>query len=191
MGGDSGPRSAAIFMDRDGVLSEEVGYMYHAGLYRVFPFAAEAVKRINDSGVKAILTTNQSGIGRGYFREESVHEVHEILQRDLQRQRAHLDAIYICPHAPDANCLCRKPKPGMLLRAARELEIDLSRSFMIGDKYSDVHAGLAAGSRAVLVCTGYGGDEMAKYAGVGGPQPHFVADNLLHAVDAILSGQVQ
>ena len=191
MGGDSGDRSAAIFMDRDGVMSEEVGYMYHAGLFRPYPFAGEAVKRINDSGVKAILTTNQSGLGRGYFKEETVHEVHDILQHELQRWKAHLDAIYFCPHTPDDNCHCRKPKPGMMLRAARELEIDLSRSFMIGDRYTDVHAAAAAGVRSVLVCTGAGGEQMAKYAGVGGPQPHFIADNLLHAVDAILSGQVQ
>jgi D-glycero-D-manno-heptose 1,7-bisphosphate phosphatase len=191
MGGDNGERTGAIFMDRDGVISEEVGYMYHSRLFSMYPFAAEAIKRINDSGIKAILTTNQSGIGRGLFREETVHEVHDILQQELLRWKARLDAIYICPHAPDANCHCRKPKPGMLLRAARELEIDLSRSFMIGDKYSDIHAALNAGARGVLVCTGYGGEEMSKYAGIDGPQPHFVAENLLHAVDAILTGQVR
>jgi len=178
-------------MDRDGVLSEEAGYMYHAGLFRPYPFAGEAIKRINDSGIKAVLATNQSGVGRGYFTEDSVHEVHDILQHELLRWKAYLDAIYICPHVPEDNCHCRKPRPGMLLRASRELEIDLGRSFMIGDKYSDVQAALAAGTRAVLVCTGYGGEEMAKYASINVPQPHFIADNLLHAVDAILSGEVQ
>jgi D-glycero-D-manno-heptose 1,7-bisphosphate phosphatase len=191
MGGDSGARTGAIFMDRDGVISEEVGYMYNAELFSMYPFAGEAIKRINDSGLKAILTTNQSGIGRGLFREETVHKVHDLLQQELQHWKARLDAIYICPHTPDANCPCRKPKPGMLLRAARELEIDLNRSFMIGDKYSDIHAALNAGARGVLVCTGYGGEEMTKYAVANAPQPHFVADNLLHAVDAILSGQVR
>jgi D-glycero-D-manno-heptose 1,7-bisphosphate phosphatase len=178
-------------MDRDGTVSEEVGYMYHPGLYRPFPWTGEAIKKINDSAIKAILVTNQSGIERGYFKESTVHEVHNILQLELQRWKAHLDAIYFCPHSPEKICDCRKPKPGMLLRAARELDLDLERSFMVGDRYLDVRAAHAAGVRSVLVCSGDGADEMAKYAGHGGPQPDFVADNLLHAVDAILSGQVK
>jgi len=165
--------------------------MYHAGLYRPFPWTGEAIKKINDSGIKAILITNQSGIERGYFKESMVHEVHNILQLELQRWEAHLDAIYFCPHSPENACDCRKPKPGMLLRAARELDLDLERSFMVGDRYLDVRAAHAAGVRSVLVCTGDGAEEMAKYAGLGGTQPDFVADNLLHAVDAILSGQVK
>lgn len=178
-------------MDRDGTVSEEVGYMYHAGLYRPFPWAGEAIKRINDSGIKAILITNQSGIERGYFKESTVHEVHNVLQQELLQWNARLDAIYFCPHSPDKECDCRKPKPGMLLRAARELELDLGRSFMVGDKYIDIRAAHAAGVKSVLVCSGYGAEEMAKYAGLGGAQPDFVADNLLHAVDAILTGQVR
>jgi D-glycero-D-manno-heptose 1,7-bisphosphate phosphatase len=188
---DRSLKPRAIFMDRDGTVSEEVGYMYHAGLYRPFPWAGEAIKKINDSGIKAILITNQSGIGRGYFKEATVHEVHNILQHELLRWEARLDAIYFCPHVPDARCDCRKPKPGMLLRAARELEIDLDGSFMVGDRYTDVRAAHSVGVRSVLVCSGDGVEEMAKYAGLPGPQPTFVADNLLHAVDAILSGQVE
>jgi D-glycero-D-manno-heptose 1,7-bisphosphate phosphatase len=183
-------RPGAIFMDRDGTVSEEAGYMYHAGLFRPFPWTGEAIRKINDSGMKAILTTNQSGIARGYFKEEVLHQVHQILHTALQQWEARLDAIYYCPHAPDENCECRKPKPGMLLRAARELDLDLGRSFMIGDRYLDVRAAHAAGVRSVLVCSGDGKDEVAKYAGQAVPQPNFVADNLLHAVEAILSGQV-
>jgi D-glycero-D-manno-heptose 1,7-bisphosphate phosphatase len=184
-------RDGAIFMDRDGTVSEEVGYMYHAGLFRVYPWTGEAIRKINDSGMKSILITNQSGVERGYFKESTVHEVHQLLEQELQQWEAHMDAIYYCPHDPESNCDCRKPKPGMLLRAARELEIDLNRSFMIGDRFVDVRAAHAAGIRSVLVCTGDGADEMAKYAGLPGPQPHFVADNLRHAVEAILSGQVK
>jgi len=183
-------RPSAIFMDRDGTVSEEVGYMYHAGLFRPFPWTADAIRKINDSGMKAILTTNQSGIARGYFKEEVVHQVHQILHTELQRREARLDAIYYCPHAPDENCECRKPKPGMLLRAAREMDLDLSRSFMVGDRYLDVQAANSAGVRSVLVCSGDGKGEVAKYSGLEVPQPNFVADNLLHAVEAILSGQV-
>jgi D-glycero-D-manno-heptose 1,7-bisphosphate phosphatase len=181
----------AIFMDRDGTVSEEVGYMYHAGLYRLFPWTGEAIRKINDSGMKSILVTNQSGVERGYFNESTVHEVHQLLQRELLQWEARIDAIYYCPHIAERNCDCRKPKPGMLLRAARELGIDLGRSYMIGDRYLDVRTAHAAGVRAILVCTGDGATEMAKYAGLPGPQPHFVADNLLHAVEAILSGQLQ
>ena len=177
-------------MDRDGTVSEEVGYMYHAGLYRVFPWAGDAIRKINVSGMKAVLTTNQSGIARGYFPESTVHEVHHLLQVELDQSEAYIDAIYYCPHAPEDNCDCRKPRPGMILRAARELDIDLSRSYMIGDRYVDVRAAHAAGVRSILVCSGDGAAEMAKYGGLPGPQPDFVADNLLHAVDAILSRQV-
>ena len=185
------PRARAIFMDRDGTVSEEVGYMYHAGLFRVFPWTPEAIQKINQSGMKSVLITNQSGIARGYFPETTVQEVHQVLQQTLKQREAQLDAIYYCPHAPEKDCDCRKPKPGMILRAARELEIDLSESFMIGDRYLDVRAADAAGVRSVLVRTGDGASEVSKYAGLTGPQPSFVADNLLHAVDAILSGQVK
>jgi len=187
---DNVGRGRAIFMDRDGTVSEEVGYMYHAGLFRLYSWTGEAIQRINESGTKSVLITNQSGVERGYFKESTVHEVHQILQQELKQWEARLDAIYYCPHVPETHCDCRKPKPGMILRAARELEIDLSRSFMIGDRYSDVRAAHAAGIRSVLVCSGDGAGEMAKYAGLPVPQPNFVADNLQHAVDAILSGQV-
>jgi D-glycero-D-manno-heptose 1,7-bisphosphate phosphatase len=187
---DNVGRGRAIFMDRDGTVSEEVGYMYHAGLFRLYSWTGEAIQRINESGTKSVLITNQSGVERGYFKESTVHEVHQILQQELKQWEAHMDAIYYCPHVPETHCDCRKPKPGMILRAARELEIDLSRSFMIGDRYSDVRAAHAAGIRSVLVCSGDGAGEMAKYAGLPVPQPNFVADNLQHAVDAILSGQV-
>lgn len=177
-------------MDRDGTVSEEVGYMYHAGLYRLFPWTGEAIRKINESGMKSVLVTNQSGVERGYFTESTVHEVHQLLQRELLQWNARIDAIYYCPHTPERNCDCRKPKPGMVLRAARELGIDLGGSYMIGDRYLDVRMAHTAGIRSVLVCSGDGSDEMAKYASQPVPQPHFVAHDLLHAVEAILSGQV-
>src|SRR5688500_14290190 len=150
----------AIFMDRDGTVLDEVGYMYHAGLYRPLPGTPEAIRRINDSGMRAVVVTNQSGVSRGYFKESTVHEVHRILHRDLAHEGAHLDGIYFCPHRPEDDCSCRKPKPGMLLTASLEMKLDLSRSFMIGDRYSDVKAGAAAGAKSILVCTGDGRKEM-------------------------------
>ena len=171
---------SAIFMDRDGTVSEEVGYMYHAGLYKPFPWAGPAVRKINESGMKAVLITNQSGIGRGYFKKDVVDEVHDILRAELARHNARLDAIYICPHRPDDGCDCRKPNPGMLLQAQRELDIDLANSYVIGDKEVDVEVALAAGAKPVLVLTGYGREQQ---------RPQFVAENLMDAVDKILSGE--
>ena len=177
----------AIFMDRDGTVSEEVGYMYHAGLYKPFPWAGPAVRRINESGMKAILVTNQSGVGRGYFDEALVGQVHEILRAELAQSNAKLDAVYYCPHEPEAACDCRKPMPGMLLRAQRELGIDLSQSYMIGDKQVDVETGHAAGAKSILVLTGYGREEREQHKH-DEIQPTYIAENLMRAVEAILDG---
>lgn len=175
-------------MDRDGTVSEETGYMYHAGLYKPFPWTGPAIRRINESGMKAVLITNQSGIERGYFDQTMLNEVHDLLNAELARHQAKLDAVYVCPHHPDTGCECRKPKPGMLLRAQRELSIDLTRSYVVGDRYLDVEAAHKAGARSVLVLTGNGSVELEKHKDF--PyQPHFVAENLLHAVEAILDGE--
>jgi len=175
-------------MDRDGTVSEEIGYMYHTHLYKPFPWTGPAIRKINDSGMKAVLITNQSGVERGYFAESLVHEVHDILRAELARHSARLDAIYFCPHHPETGCDCRKPRPGMLLRAQQELEIDLAQSYMIGDRYLDVEVAHAAGARSVLVMTGNGRAEYEKYRDLP-QQPHFVAENLLKAVESIVSGK--
>lgn len=179
----------AIFMDRDGTISEEIGYMYHAGLFRPFPWAGSAVRKINESGMKAVLITNQSGVGRGYFDEATVHQVHDILLTELTRSNAKLDAIYYCPHHPDADCNCRKPQPGMLIQAKEELDIDLGQSYVIGDKYLDVETAYAVGAKSVLVLTGYGIAEQEKHKTLKN-QPTYVAKDLMEAVEAILNGNV-
>jgi D-glycero-D-manno-heptose 1,7-bisphosphate phosphatase len=177
----------AVFMDRDGTVSEEIGYMYDAGLYKPYAYAGPAIRRINESGMKAVLVTNQSGIGRGYFEESMVHQVHDILQAELSRHGARLDAIYFCPHAPDSGCECRKPNPGMLLQAQKDLDIDLTESYVVGDKQIDVETAYAAGAKSVLVLTGYGRNQREMFM-ARDPQPHLVAENLKEAVDAILAG---
>ena len=177
----------AIFMDRDGTVSEEVGYMYDAGLYKPFPWAGPAVRRINESGMKAVLVTNQSGVGRGYFDEALVGEIHGILRAELARSNARLDAIYYCPHEPEAACDCRKPLPGMLLKAQRDLDIDFSKSYMIGDKQVDVETGHSVGVKSILVLTGYGRDERERHKN-DKLQPTYIAENLMQAVEAILDG---
>jgi histidinol-phosphate phosphatase family protein len=137
--------------------------------------------------MKAVLITNQSGVGRGYFDESTVDEVHGILKAELGRHNAVLDAIYICPHHPDAGCNCRKPNAGMLLRAHEELDVDLSRSYVVGDKYVDIETAHRVGARSILVLTGYGREQLEKYR-ANAQQPHFVVENLMEAVDGILSG---
>ena len=172
-------------MDRDGTVSEELGYMYHAGLYRPFPWTGQAIRKINDSGMKAILVTNQSGIARGYFSEATLNEVHDVLKQELNRWNAHLDAIYYCPHMPDTGCECRKPSPGMLVQAERDLGIDLKNSYVIGDRYLDIRMAHMVGAKAILVLTGDGRTELENRKNE--PiQPDMISETLLAAVTRIL-----
>src|SRR5262249_21127855 len=173
--------------DRDGTVSEEIGYMYDARLYKPFPWTGPAIRKINESGMKAVLITNQSGIERGYFPESLVHEVHDLRRTELARYDAQLDAVYFCPHHPESGCECRKPRPGMLIRAQQELGIDLAHSYVIGDRYLDVDAAHAAGSRSVLVMTGNGRAEYDRYKHLSA-QPDLIAENFLDAVELIISG---
>jgi D-glycero-D-manno-heptose 1,7-bisphosphate phosphatase len=156
----------AVFMDRDGCLIEEVGYLNHPSRVRVLPRTAAAVARLNAAGIPALMATNQAGIARGYFSAETLAEINGEVVRQLESEGARLDGLYVCTHHPTAGsppyrqlCECRKPKPGLLHRAAEELGLDLSRSVMVGDKPSDVEAGQAAGGAGVLVLTGYGRGE--------------------------------
>jgi D-glycero-D-manno-heptose 1,7-bisphosphate phosphatase len=183
----------AVFIDRDGTISEEVGYVNHPSRYRVFPFAAEAIKLLNESGRLAVLVTNQAGVARGYFKEDVIVAVHAILQQELGRDGARLDAVYYCPHHPSvgeppyrSDCDCRKPKPGLITRAAAELDIDLARSWMIGDRYGDVELARNAGVHSALVLTGYGRGEFEYQRDSWRREPDLIADNLLEAVREIL-----
>jgi D-glycero-D-manno-heptose 1,7-bisphosphate phosphatase len=157
------PLDEAVFLDRDGTLIEEVNYLSRVEQVRLVPGAAAAVRRVNEAGAWVVVVTNQAGVARGYFPEGRVAEVHAHLSAVLRDQGARVDAFYYCPHhategvgAFRVDCDCRKPKSGMLLAAARDLGLDLSRSWMIGDKVCDLKAGAAAGCRTVLVRTGYG-----------------------------------
>lgn len=178
-------RSPAIILDRDGTVSEEVGYMYDVSLYSVFPWTGEAIRRINQSGMKVVLATNQSGIERGYFQESMVHRVHDRLREEIAQVQARLDGIYFCPHLPDSGCECRKPRPGMLFQAQNELGLDLHRSYMVGDRYLDVRTGKAAGVGTVLVLSGDGRKEYKEFKDTD-VQPDFVAEDLAEAVGMIL-----
>jgi D-glycero-D-manno-heptose 1,7-bisphosphate phosphatase len=184
----------AVFIDRDGTLTEEVGYVNHPARLRLLPRSAEAIRRLNAAGVPAVVVTNQAGIARGYFSEEVLRLVNEALAAALRREGARLDGVYVCTHHPTegrppfrAPCDCRKPRPGLLRRAAADLGLDLARSTMVGDKPSDLVPGRAVGAAAVLVLTGYGlGEWEFRRAGFE-VQPDHVAADLLDAVDWVLA----
>jgi D-glycero-D-manno-heptose 1,7-bisphosphate phosphatase len=180
----------AVFMDRDGCLTEEVGYVNHASRIRLLPRTAAAVRRLNQAGVAAVMVTNQAGVARGYFPEEVLHEANARLCGQLEAGGARLDGLYVCMHHPSegeapyrADCECRKPRPGLLTRAASELGLDLSASVMVGDKLSDVAAGHAAGTASVLVLTGYGRGEWEYQHRAQAAKPDHVAEDLLDAVE--------
>lgn len=152
----------------------------------MFYFAAADIGRLNEAGLPVIVVTNQSGVGRGYFPESLVHTVHEIMTQELAAAGARLDAVYYCPHTRADACECRKPKLGMLERAAREHGIDLQRSFVVGDRFGDIELARNAAARSVLVRTGYGEGELAWHAANWPLQPDYVAATLTEAVDWIL-----
>lgn len=157
------PRKPAVFLDRDGVVIEDSHYIGKPDRVRLLPRSAEAVASLNRNGWAVVVVTNQSGVSRGLFAEDDVHAVHAHLAELLHGYGARVDAFYHCPHHPDGDvfpyrieCPCRKPRPGMLLRAGDELGLDLTASWMVGDRVTDLQAGAAVGCRTVLVRTGYG-----------------------------------
>lgn len=143
----------AIFLDRDGTLIEEVNFLSRVEDLRLFPFTAEAIKLLKDNGYLVIVVTNQSGIGRDLFTEDDMHAIHAQIQTELHNA---IDAFYFCPHLPDEGCKCRKPELGMIESALADFDIDMDRSWVVGDKKIDVETGQAANLQRVLVLTGYG-----------------------------------
>jgi D,D-heptose 1,7-bisphosphate phosphatase len=154
-------KTAAVFLDRDGTINEEVGYLDSLEKLRIYPEAFDAIRLINQSGMKAVVISNQSGVARGYFDEAFVETVHARIQALLKERRARIDRFYYCPHHPTEGmgayrmaCACRKPEAGMLIRAAQEMGIDLARSYMVGDMPKDIEAAAKAGAKGILVQIG-------------------------------------
>ncbi len=183
----------AVFLDRDGTVTEEVGYLKDLKQLRLLPGAGVAIRRLNQAGIKVVLITNQSGIARGYFPESFVEETHVLLREMLQLDGARLDGIYYCPHHPRAGnshyttvCECRKPGTGMIDRAAREMMIDVRKSFVVGDKWSDVELGQRAGARSILVTTGHAPDDPSNVRPERLNEPDLIASSLAEAVEWIL-----
>ena len=183
----------AVFLDRDGTINEQMGYINHLCRFQLLAGAADAIKKLNDATIPVVVISNQSGLARGYFPEELLIAVHEKMNSLLAEKGAHVDGIYYCPHHPEAKekrfretCNCRKPKPGLVLQAARELNLDPAKSFVVGDRWSDIKTAANCGAKSVLVRTGYGrGDE--QYIGPHQEiQPDYKAEDLPEAVDWIL-----
>jgi D-glycero-D-manno-heptose 1,7-bisphosphate phosphatase len=156
----------AVFVDRDGTLLEEVGYLDRLERLALFPYSVDAVRLLNRAGFRVVVITNQAGVARGFFGEGFVKEAHEFLDRTFRAGQARIDGFYYCPHLPEASveayrrqCDCRKPRPGMIRDAERDLDLDIPGSYVVGDRWLDVELGLAVGARTVLVRTGYGRTE--------------------------------
>ena len=181
----------AIFLDRDGTLNEDVGYLDRLERLMLYPWSLDAVRLLRRAGYAVVVVTNQGGVARGFVTESFVEEARHVIERRLAAIGERLDGHYCCPHEPHAavaayrkDCDCRKPRPGLVLRAARDLDLDLGRSVVIGDKWSDVGLARAAGARGVLVRTGYGrGQERRPPPGL---RADAVADTLMDAASWVL-----
>ncbi|MEK6776617.1 MAG: D-glycero-beta-D-manno-heptose 1,7-bisphosphate 7-phosphatase [bacterium] len=184
---------AAVFLDRDGTLNEEVGYLSHPEDLVLIPGSGDAVRRINQSGMAAVVVSNQSGLARGYFDEAALSLIHDRLRGELAKFGASLDGIFFCPHHPEGEveeyrieCACRKPWTGLMDQAVFDLDINLAASYMVGDHIKDIQMAARAGIRSVMVLTGHGQEEWDKADEAGRSLPTHVAPDLAAAVDWIL-----
>ncbi len=180
-------------MDRDGTINEQMGYINHPTRFVLLPKSARAIRRLNQAGVLAIVISNQSGVARGYFPVSLVHRVHEIMKEELAVKGARVDDILFCPHHPDGTvkeyavrCGCRKPLPGLVEEARKRLGVDMGRSFVVGDRCSDLELAAGCGLPGILVETGYGLGEVEHVLPLKGIRPDHVAADLDGAVTWIL-----
>jgi D-glycero-D-manno-heptose 1,7-bisphosphate phosphatase len=183
----------AVFLDRDGTVNEEVGYLTNIDKLHLIPGAGAAIRRLNEAGFKVVLVTNQSGVARGYFPESLVQDAHLRLDQLLEPDDARIDAVYYCPHHPTAgnseytrDCDCRKPRTGLIERAVKDLVIDINRSYIVGDKWSDIELGQRAGIHAVLVMSGFAPDDPGNQRPDRVKDPDFLAHSLTEAVGWII-----
>ena len=182
---------AAVFLDRDGTMNVDVGYLDRVERFALFPWTLDAVRLLRNSGYYVVIVTNQSGVARGMVAEMFIEEIHQLMQDDLAMVGSQLDGLYYCPHESDAlvreyrmECDCQKPKSGLIDRAVADLDIDVSRSFVVGDKWSDIGLAQNVGARGVLVRTGYGWSQ--EQHPVEGVVPEAVVDTLMDAVGWII-----
>jgi len=170
----------AVFLDRDGTIARDVHYCRRPEDFELLPTVPKAIRLLNENGFKVIVVTNQSGITRGYFTEETLTQIHEKMKDELAKYGARVDAIYYCPHHPDDGCECRKPGTALFRKAAQEHNIDLRSSYVVGDMQMDIDAGKALGCKTVLVTTGpQGGNDVLN-------SPDYFASSLLDVTKWIM-----
>ncbi len=176
-------KNRVVFLDRDGTICEEVGYLDDVERMKLIPDSGRAVRLLNQRGFRVVVITNQAGVAKGYFPESILKDLHGELERQLREEGAHVDGIYYCPHHPTdgvgpylRTCNCRKPATGLLERAAFDLSLDLSSAYMIGDHFSDVECGQRIGAETVLLLTGHGQEALAKKETWPRPPSHIAAD---------------
>lgn len=182
----------AVFLDRDGTLNVDVGYLHRLEDLELFPWTADALRLLKRAGYTLVVVTNQSGIAHGLIRPEFIGECHAEMRRRLQLAGADLDALYYCTHHPRGaiaelavECRCRKPRPGMVEDAVRDLGVDPATSWVVGDKWLDVDLGHAVGARSILVRTGWGAEQEQRRPA--GQKVEAICDNLIHAVSVIIA----
>lgn len=187
----SSQKQWAVFLDRDGVINEEVNYLSEPEQLQILPTVAQAITQLNQQSIPVIVITNQAGVARGYFPESQVSLVNRALSQLLALENAKIDGFYYCPHHPIAgvgqylqDCNCRKPNPGMILKAAQDFNLDLSQCILVGDKKSDIIAGARAGCQTILVQTGYGEVEWANWSE--SVYPDYISANLQEAINWLL-----
>lgn len=185
-------KKRAVFLDRDGTINEDVGYPNDYRKIIIYPYSFDAVKKLNRTGFLTIIITNQSGVGRGLIEEKNLHDIHQKMRADFSKHDAYIDGIYYCPHYIFStnpiyrkDCSCRKPNTGMALKAASDFDIDLQRSYLVGDKVEDILFGLNIGATPILVLTGFGQKSLLPLKEKES-QPEHVAQTLIDAVDWIL-----
>lgn len=186
----------AVFVDRDGTINEQMGYINHVSRFTFLPGTAEAIKLLNIHRFLVIVISNQSGVARGYFPIELVNEVHCRMKTMLEKEGAWVDAVYFCPHHPSGNvaeyrkaCDCRKPATGMVRKAIDRFDIDLKSSYVIGDRLSDIEMAERLDLKGILVRTGYGRGEIEHLLPGSTLRPVYIADDLLEAVKWIIKRQ--
>ena len=184
----------AVFLDRDGTLNVDVGYLHAMEQLELFPWTGDALRLLKRAGYLLVVVSNQAGIAQGMIPSGFVEQAHEEMVRRVRDGGGDLDALYFCPHHPrgaikefSTDCLCRKPRPGMINDAVRDLGIDVARSWVVGDKWLDVQLGHAAGARSILVRTGWGADQERRRPE--GQAVEAICDNLIAAVSVILASR--
>lgn len=182
-------KNKAVFIDRDGTINVDVRYLADPDEFEMYPDVSDGAKKLKYNGFKIIVITNQSGIARGYFTEEQLSAIHERMKQEFQKFNVVLDGIYYCPHHPDDNCHCRKPDTGLFEEAIKDHDIDIRKSYMLGDKILDIGAGKKIGVRTVLIPEPHLREELLSGKNEWEYYPDYIADDFMDAVEWILKSE--